>query len=326
MEGGYKQVNRHGSLSRRSGAVLCVSLGILLLVGIASVMSLILNIFMFMDDCDPMLDGVTRAYSTNGCNTDEVWIIHMAVDDGNLEYIDNVSGTIKGYNIDVVNAVCRRANKNCQIVLDSYSRCWSGGYGGEGLMSRWYHACTGWRISRDRQLTFKFTDPFQQKLATVFVVKPGDDKNFNWRDLTGKKIGFWEGWFSDPNCLNRRPDIQGLPLHENQMVMYQTSAALEMALGLGEIDAAFVGTDVDLVARNAIISDEIMTCSVEGAGMMMRKDTYLENWWNPAWRVLLASDEYQQICDDIERVHGHKPGLSKKELCRDKTKDLPKLM
>ncbi len=38
--------------------------------------------------------------------------------------------------------------------------------------------------------------------------------------------------------------------------------------------------------------------------MMMRKDTNMEKWWNPAWRALLATEEYKQICDDIERVHG----------------------
>ncbi len=44
--------------------------------------------------------------------------------------------------------VCQRANKNCRIVADVFTRCWDSeaghvARGGIGLMGGWYDACQG---------------------------------------------------------------------------------------------------------------------------------------------------------------------------------------
>ena len=38
--------------------------------------------------------------------------------------------------------------------------------------------------------------------------------------------------------------------------------------------------------------------------MMTRFDNKLIEWWNPAQAKLLASEEYTEICKDVEEEHG----------------------
>ena len=64
----------------------------------------------------------------------------------------------------------------------------------------------GWVQSYVRARTFQFTDPFTLDEKAVFFVKSGN--SFNWRDITGKTIGFLDGWVFDEFCIGRDPEIQ----------------------------------------------------------------------------------------------------------------------
>ncbi|XP_072019122.1 uncharacterized protein [Amphiura filiformis] len=337
-QNGYReqQVTSRDLIGRGSGAVCCFLL-VTLIVGAVSFAGLVLSIISFVRDeragspvsvvdNRPVPTGQQddnypedHVYVPGPYNPEEVWLLHIDVDGSNFEYFDPVKGVINGHNIDIINAVCRKANKNCRIVFDSYSRCWSGGLGAEGLMSGWYHACTGWRITSDRELVFKFTDPFQVRSPAVLVAGSGSSGQF---DVSGKKIGFVQGWSTNAGCLNRNDEgIQGLPLNSDQAVEYPTLERLEAALTSGEVDAVFIGAEATFVSRNNIVSEDLF-CSKEGGAMMMRKDTFLDKWWNPAWRALLASQEYQDLCRDIAIAHGDRPGLSREMICRDPFTDL----
>ncbi|XP_022096000.1 uncharacterized protein LOC110982119 isoform X2 [Acanthaster planci] len=82
-------------------------------------------------------------------NDDKIWVFAIGHDNRfNLEYIDELSGTVRGFHVDLVEAVCNVANKNCRLMWDVYENCYNSQAGkrprpGVGLVSRWYDGCTG---------------------------------------------------------------------------------------------------------------------------------------------------------------------------------------
>ena len=54
-----------------------------------------------------------------------------------------------------------------------------------------------------RRRVFNFVSSFTKGDFSGLAVKPGNPGNLNWRDLTGKKIGFIDGWANDEACLLR---------------------------------------------------------------------------------------------------------------------------
>ena len=60
-----------------------------------------------------------------------------------------------------------------------------------------------------------------------------------------------------------------------------------------------------------IASDRITTCTIDGDALMIRKDSRLAEWFNPALQTVLGSREYRQICKDIDDYYNSKnPFLS----------------
>ncbi|XP_071854196.1 uncharacterized protein [Apostichopus japonicus] len=96
---------------------------------------------------------------------DYVWTFAAGHSGHALEYIDERSGQLRGFSIDLVNAVCQEADKYCEIIWDFYENCWDSGtgmaaHGGQGLLGRWYDGCTAWANTANRQNTFKFSDQY----------------------------------------------------------------------------------------------------------------------------------------------------------------------
>ncbi|XP_071854903.1 uncharacterized protein [Apostichopus japonicus] len=92
---------------------------------------------------------------------DYVWTFAAGHSGHALEYIDERSGQLRGFSIDLVNA----ADKYCEIIWDFYENCWDSGtgmaaHGGQGLLGRWYDGCTAWANTANRQNTFKFSDQY----------------------------------------------------------------------------------------------------------------------------------------------------------------------
>ncbi|XP_022095988.1 uncharacterized protein LOC110982114 [Acanthaster planci] len=76
------------------------------------------------------------------------------------------------------------------------------------------------------------------------------------------------------------------------------------AINEGMIDAVFCNIflynfEADLDA----LGDPDTTCMLDGAGMTVRKDSRLPDWWNPAFDQLKESSEYQRICDEVTTKH-----------------------
>ena len=72
-----------------------------------------------------------------------------------------------------------------------------------------------------------------------------------------------------------------------------------------QVDAGFdfVGAYGSL-HKLEIVSEEITSCSIAGLAMMMRIDSDLWKWFDPALESLMATTEYRRICDDLLDKHG----------------------
>ncbi|XP_072025390.1 uncharacterized protein [Amphiura filiformis] len=233
---------------------------------------------------------------------------------------EDTTGTLRGFHVDIVNAVCGVANKNCRLVWDIYANCWTSeagerARGGSGLMSRWYDACTGWFNTFDRALTVDFTSAFRKSFMGVFYVKSGNPDGFQWTDLTGKKIGFLDGWAHDEHCLARMGDkITGVPLDASQIVHYVTIEDGVAAVNNGDVSALFTSTSQD--GRGLQIVSDGLPCAKDGGAMMFRKDTPLAAWWNPAFDRLKETS-YKDICARMDTDHGSRSGAGADVICID---------
>ncbi|XP_071806602.1 L-arginine-binding protein-like [Asterias amurensis] len=255
--------------------------------------------------------------------TDRVWTFAIGDYSNRLEYVEPESGQVKGYNIDVVNAVCKIAKKSCRLDWDDYNRCWESigeeiekQGGGIGLLGRWYDACTGWPVTYRRLRTFSFTEAHAKKHLAVFMVKSGTPQSdFNWRNITGKTIGLLRYYIEDEDCIQSLTEVVGLT--EGRVINFLTQQDLLSAVNNGEVDAVFISEFLGVKNNLKLASDRIDGCALQGYSMMMRKDNTLATWWNPALNALIASTEYREICNGLEdeSIHGSIPGPSAKAVC-----------
>ncbi|XP_071838674.1 uncharacterized protein [Apostichopus japonicus] len=256
---------------------------------------------------------------------DKIWVFQIGHFGSNTQYLDEDSGTIRGYDVDVTNAVCQIANKNCRLVWDLYERCWDSQVGqrprgGMGLMgSSWYDACIGWYHTRDRARTFAFSTPIEKALQPVFYAKAGTSSPLNWPNFAGQTVGFLDGWWIDERCLSRYNPTGFDPLSNSQVIHYQTEEEAVAALNSGEIDVGFLPKvafldehpDIELVFTPP--SDQ---CANGGPGLMTPKDQFeLLTWWNAAFDNLISTSEYRSICDNIREDHGDQPGADPEDVC-----------
>lgn len=256
--------------------------------------------------------------------TDKIWTFAIGHDGTNLEYIEDATGTLRGYHVDIVNAVCEVANKNCRLVWDIYPNCWNSeagerARGGLGLMGSWYDGCTGWYNTYARALTVDFTSAFRKPLLGVFYVKHGNPDGFQWTNIRAEqKIGFWDGAANDEHCLARMGDnITGVPLQPSQIVHYTTIDAGLAGINNGEIISFFANTNQFGEGQHLEVTSDKLLCTKDGGCMMTRKDTRLTDWWNDAFARMKQTSQYKDICRRVDADHGSQPGAGGQVICVD---------
>ncbi|XP_072040278.1 arginine-binding periplasmic protein-like [Amphiura filiformis] len=264
----------------------------------------------------------TGLTSKDDRNDDKVWMIHVGHTSNNAFYLDEETGQVAGFVPDMVNAVCRVANKNCALIFDVFTNCWNSEIGevprgGVGLFSGWYDGCAGWRVKKERQRTFKFSDPFTKSPHQAFGTLKDNPNNFNWQDITGKKIGFIDGTSGNEQCLAKADGIVGAAVPPENVVHCTHLDDCYLKLMDGTIDAIF--SDASWVRGSDVVeevTDRLQACTLGGFGMMTRFDNNLiDSWWAPAQEKLLASKEYHEICNDVKIAHGHIPGYDPIDFC-----------
>ncbi|XP_072018026.1 uncharacterized protein [Amphiura filiformis] len=263
----------------------------------------------------------TGLTSADDRDEDRVWMIGIGHTSANVIYLNEETGEVAGFIVDIINAGCRIANKNCVLVYDLLVNCWNIEVGevprgGVGLMSGWYDACGGWRAKKERQRTFKFGEAYTKSPDQAFGVLPGNPNNFNWQDITGKTIGFIDGVSGNEECLAKAEGIVGAALPLENVVHCGEFDACYAMLVEGKIDAIFSNSQwirgSDVIDE---VSSNLQACALNGFNMMTRKDSNFLEWWNPALEKLLASKEYHEICNDVKITHGHVPGKDPKDFC-----------
>ncbi|XP_071838029.1 uncharacterized protein [Apostichopus japonicus] len=257
---------------------------------------------------------------------DRVWVFQIGHYVGNTQYLDEDTETIKGYNVDVVNAVCQIANKNCRLTWDLYERCWDSQAGerprgGIGLMGGWYDACVGWAITRDRARTYSFSTPFEKTFEPTYWVKPGG--SFTSPNFNNLKVAILDGWSVDEHCLARYDDVTDFDESDaSQVIHFRSEDDVIAALKADMVDVAFLPKipylDSHLEIELAAYQPDTDRCVLGGPAMMMPKDQdELTTWFNAAFNTLKSSYQYQDICDNLKDEHGDQPGNDPEYICVD---------
>ncbi|XP_072019205.1 uncharacterized protein [Amphiura filiformis] len=286
-----------------------------------SSVALVVALISLTQNGDTTMVTLTKQEGSNVKN-DRIWNIRMGNGRSNYIYIDQTSGQLKGFIVDIVNAVCQLANKDCRLVYDISQHCWESEKGqiprgGIGLMSEWYDACAAWIPAHSRARTFKFSKSFSKPVDFRFAIKTGNPRGFNPTDVTNMKFGFVDGWINDEFCLARQTSIKGSTLPVSQIQHYDTYDDMLNAVLSGEVDACISYGTRDILPGLTELEDPVLDCSMDasGPGLMMRMDNPLLEWWDPALTRLIQTSEYWEICQNVKDKHGHMPGRDPKELC-----------
>ncbi|XP_072032732.1 uncharacterized protein [Amphiura filiformis] len=317
-------------MSAPNRCLVSVIIFVISLVGIIAVASLVMG-FMLALYTNPDNSNGDRLPPMNSWNNTapdfesglpyedpRIWLITLGEFDHKFEYLDDETEQVRGFNVDIITGVCRLARKRCRLVYDDYGNCFINGRVGTGLMNRYYDACTGWAVTYERLQTAAFTNAYAQASGSYFVTSPGRSAGFDPSDLTNTKIGFLIGWDADEICANRLTNTQGLPLREDQVMYYVDASALSDALSSGEVDAGFIVEDTFDPNTMEIASEETSACLAGQVSMMTTPTSRgLEfiQWWNYGLDKLTSSTEYNNICDRLQTVHGHKAGGDKYDIC-----------
>lgn len=224
------------------------------------------------------------------------------------EYID-AGGRVQGFSLDMISAVCKAADIKCETIWEPYTNCWNSIAGqhsrtGKGLISKWYDGCIGWAQSIPRGHSVGFTNAYLGK-KPAFLYKRTNDPNFNWSDLTGKKIGFMDGWVDDEKCLARQTGITGNVLAANMIKHYETQQELVKGLITGEVGAAYGGTEIQNIlttAQQSQVTKGTVSyyCMYGGNSVMTRKDSQeFIDAWNKGFQIIKQSGKFKQMCDSV---------------------------
>ncbi|XP_072019520.1 uncharacterized protein [Amphiura filiformis] len=298
---------------------------LLLMLGVVAVLlssvALVVALLSLTQNGGTTTFAVTGQQGSNAKN-DRIWTIATGHAQSNGLYIDQTSGQLRGFTVDMINAVCRLANKDCRLVYDVWQHCWESEKGqvprgGVGLMSGWYDACAGWIKAHTRARTFKFSKSWNKPIDFYFAIKTGNPRGFNPTDVTDMKFGFVDGFVNDEFCLARQTSIKGSTLPVSQMQHYDTYDDMLNAVISGEVDVCISYGSTALPPGLTKIEDPVLDCSMDssGFGLMMRMDNPLVEWWDPALERLMQTSEYWEICQDVKDQHGHMPGRDPKEMC-----------
>lgn len=233
---------------------------------------------------------------------DHMWMIAVGDDYAALEYKDE-SGYLQGFHFDLIDAVCEAANISCSTVHEPSSHCINPDYfGGEGLVAHWYDACAGWDKTVRRNEMFKFSHPYIFDTESYFYRKIGKGAA-ELSTLPTAVTGFVSGISSDPDCVSRNYDMDGVPIPDDHMKGLDTHEDLHDALVNDEIHFAYMNSiqgdrfdDIEKVGDGYI-------CTLTGASMMSRKDSKFTAEWNRGYEMIRDNGKLKEVCQKAMDVH-----------------------
>ena len=201
-------------------------------------------------------------------------------------------GTLKGFDIDIANAICAELKRNCVLVEQD----WDGMI--PALLARKFDTIiASMSITEERKKRVDFSDKYYNTPAK-FVAKKGAGIEISASGLKGKRIGLQRG--TTHQCFMEKiyPDAE--------LVLYGTQEEVFQDLAIGRIDAQFsdsIAADEGFLQTDAGKDFEFTggdqhdeACHGPGAGMAVRKsDTELRDDLSRAIQALRDNGTYQKI-------------------------------
>jgi ABC-type amino acid transport substrate-binding protein len=238
---------------------------------------------------------------------DHTWTFAMGDDFGAYNYLD-AEGHLKGFNVDLMHAVCEVAHKKCYFIEDRFSHCWHNDHihesPGEGLLDGWYDGCFGFESTPERVNSFDFTDDYSEKEHSSLYYRTGEPA---LTDLAGKKIGFVHGWASSVHCLERQGNAFQHNKHTDFIPMFfQDHDELEDALQNKTVDVVFSEDvfDHEAEVKKGVTQDtHELYCSDHGEAIMTRHDSPVIKWWNKAFKSFKKSGKFKALCEKAKKEH-----------------------
>ncbi len=201
-------------------------------------------------------------------------------------------GTLKGFDIDIANAICAEMNRKCVLIEQD----WDGMI--PALLAKKFDTIiASMSITEERKKRVDFSDKYYNTPAK-FVAKKGSGLVISKSGLKGKRIGLQRG--TTHQCFMEKM------YPETELVLYGTQDEVFQDLAIGRIDAQFsdsiaaddgflktdAGKDFEFTGGDQ--HDEV--CHGPGAGMTVRKkDSALRDELNKALKAIRAKGVYQKI-------------------------------
>ncbi|WP_439651467.1 basic amino acid ABC transporter substrate-binding protein [Maritalea mediterranea] len=143
-----------------------------------------------------------------------------------METVDETTGEIVGFDVDVVDAICEKINCRAQFVTTAWDGIFAALVQGEFDM-----VASGVSITEERDKIVDFTDPYLVMSQSIMVRV--DDENVTLDDVkAGMKLGAQTG--------TTNAQLAESLVGRANMNVYDTGAAAILALSNGDIDGVVV--------------------------------------------------------------------------------------
>ena len=201
-------------------------------------------------------------------------------------------GTMKGFDIDIAEAICAEMGRNCVLVEQD----WDGMI--PALLAKKFDAIiASMSITEERKKRVDFTDKYYNTPAK-FVGRKGSGIEISKSGLAGKRVGLQRGTTHQCYMEKMFPGVE--------LVLYGTQDEVFQDLAIGRIDLQFsdsIAADEGFLKTDAGKDFEFIggdqhdeECHGPGAGIAVRKsDKDLREELNKAIKAIRSKGIYQKI-------------------------------
>lgn len=211
-----------------------------------------------------------------------------------FNYTDS-SGKLKGFDIDIGNAICAAAKFECTWVAQD----WDGII--PGLMAKKFDTIiASMSITDERKQKVDFSDKYYSGLANFFTRK-GAEYKITKAGLEGKTVGVQRGTIHENYLRDNYEGIANIKSYATQDEVYLELSSGRIDLALGDtvaVDEGFLKTDA---GKNFEVIGPDLTDRKwfgDGAGIAVRKgEDKLLKAINAALREIRANGTYKKIND-----------------------------
>ncbi|XP_077864005.1 uncharacterized protein LOC144349227 [Saccoglossus kowalevskii] len=230
----------------------------------------------------------------------------------------NEGKIVMGFHKDLVQEVCKAANKKCVGFYDAAENCFSHGteagpHPGPGLLNGWFDGCLAWADSPFRLLTVDFTEPYLDVRASEarFYVAEGNPNGFDPVNIQDATLGILTAWAHNFVCLRSSNPDQFHDMTRDKIKMASTKMELRRMIVAGEVDAGFANEFIMDRINEAggleKVGDPLACATHPLTGethmhVMTRKGSDVPEWWNKAFHTIKESGKYYKLCRDLQQT------------------------